>query len=158
MAEAIGVVSGIVGIVDVALHIIRKVVDDVRNIHDAPDVLKGLQSDLSLADRALDSLRDIDDSQWEFLGEVVVGHAKATITSCSEACSAFGADLQKWTKRSTDGKMSWRDRGNIGFFRQNQIKSMSQQLQNCHAMVTSLASTATLWVYHGLPVIQAICD
>ncbi|KAK3300490.1 uncharacterized protein B0H64DRAFT_428551 [Chaetomium fimeti] len=110
--------------------------------YDAPEALKTLQWDMSLTDRALDSLRDINDSQWESLGEVVVGHARVTIKSCSDACSTFGTNLHKWTKRSTDGKLSWRDRGNIGFFRQSQIKSMSQQLQNCHIM--SMASTATL--------------
>jgi hypothetical protein len=146
MAEAIGVAGSIVGIVATALHVIRKVVDDVRNIHDAPDTLKTLQSDLNLADRALESLQDIDEPQWEFLGEAVVKHAKVTVTSCTEACSTFEAALKKWTKRSTDGKLSWRDRGNIGFFNQSQIKSMSQQLQNCHTMITSMASTATL---HG---------
>ncbi len=144
MAEAVGFAASVVGLVIPALHGVRLLLDDVKNIQDAPEALRSLRSDLDLADRALESLKDIEDSQWTFLGEAVASHAKATIKSCSEACTTFRTELQKWTKRSKDGKLSWLDRGNLGFFKQTQIKSMSQQLQNCHTMITSMVSTATL--------------
>jgi hypothetical protein len=142
--EALGVAASVVGIIVPALHGVRLLLDDVKNIQDAPESLRVLQSELDLADRALESLRDINDSQWDFLGEAVAGHAKTTIGSCSEACTTFRDKLQDWTKRSKDGKLSWLDRGSIGFFKQTQIKSMSQNIQNCHVMITSMVSTATL--------------
>ncbi len=144
MAEAIGIAGSVVGIVTAALHGVRLLLDDVRNIQDAPDSIQTLQSELDLADRALESLRDINESQWAFLGKAVVGHAETTIESCTKACKAFRDKLQDWTSRSKDGKLSWRDRSSIGFFKQAQVKSMSQNLQSCHVMITSMVSTATL--------------
>jgi hypothetical protein len=42
--------------------------------------------------------------------------------------------------------MSWRDRANVGFFKQQRIKSLSDQLQNCKMTVNAVVSIATLYV------------
>jgi len=57
--------------------------------------------------------------------------SKTTISTCTRACDEFRTDLQRWTRHSGDGRLKWQNRANVGFFRQGQIKAMSEQLQNC---------------------------
>jgi hypothetical protein len=58
----------------------------------------------------------------------------------------FRANLQRWTSHSEDGRLSWQDRAKVGFFKQSQIRSMSQQLQSCKITINSVVSIATLYV------------
>ena len=44
----------------------------------------------------------------------------------------------------TNGTLAWQDRATIGFIKQSQIKSMSEQLHNCKITLISVASIATL--------------
>ncbi|KAF2174723.1 hypothetical protein K469DRAFT_613557, partial [Zopfia rhizophila CBS 207.26] len=53
--------------------------------------------------------------------------------------------LQRWTRHSEDGKLAWQDRANIGFFKQGEIKTMSEQLQNCKVTINSVVSIATIY-------------
>ncbi|KFY92602.1 hypothetical protein V498_04838 [Pseudogymnoascus sp. VKM F-4517 (FW-2822)] len=45
-----------------------------------------------------------------------------------------------------DGKLAWKDRVNVGFFKQAQIKAMSDQVSNCRLTITSSVSIATLYI------------
>ncbi|KAK4205822.1 hypothetical protein QBC37DRAFT_435955, partial [Rhypophila decipiens] len=82
------------------------------------------------------------DSQWKSLGDAVTTQSKATITSCKTSCERFKTSLDRWTRHSADGTLSWRDRATLGVFRQGHIKSMSEQLQNCNIALTSQTQAA----------------
>ncbi|KAK7398416.1 hypothetical protein QQX98_012211 [Neonectria punicea] len=144
MADPFSIAAGVVGILAPALQGIQKLVVEIRNIKDAPETLQILKKDLELVDLALRSVKEIDESQWEFLGEAIANHAKVTIESCSNACTVLGDKLARWTRRSPSGKLSWMDRGNIALLKQHQIQSISEQLRNCQTTITSMVSTATL--------------
>jgi len=53
--------------------------------------------------------------------------------------------LQRWTKNSREGKMSWLERTNIGVFRDRQILAMAAQLQSHKMAFTSVVGIATLY-------------
>ncbi|KAK4205944.1 hypothetical protein QBC37DRAFT_357529 [Rhypophila decipiens] len=142
--DPFGITAGVLGIVAPTLHCVRLLIEDLQNIAGAPDAVKALANDLQSVDLALASVRAVTDSQWKSLGDAVTTQSKATITSCKTSCERFKASLDRWTRHSADGTLSWRDRVTLGVFRQGHIKSMSEQLQNCNITLTSVASIATL--------------
>lgn len=148
MAEPLSVAAGIIGIVVPALHGARLLKEDVQKITDAPKVIADLRDDLTALETNLQSIQSIKDEEWTLLGPVVPDNTRNTIESCRQACSSFHGDLQRWTKRSRDGKLSWRDRTNIGFFKERQVRALVGQLQTCKSTFTSVVNVATLYVLH----------
>jgi hypothetical protein len=107
--------------------------------------VESLKEDLRSVDLALKSLQAVHDSEWKSLGGTVADESKVAISSCKRACDTFRADLQRWTRHSEEGKLSWQDRANVGFFKQRQIKSTSEQLQTCKLTINSVVGIATLY-------------
>ncbi|KAK3364217.1 hypothetical protein B0T25DRAFT_60021 [Lasiosphaeria hispida] len=142
--DPLSITAGVVGIVAPTLHCVRLLVKDLQNIADAPDAVTALTNDLQSVGLALAAIQAITDPQWKSLGEAVTAQSKASITCCQTSCKRFKTSLDCWTRHSTDGTLSWRDRATLGVFRQGHIKSMSEQLQNCNITLTSVASIATL--------------
>jgi hypothetical protein len=146
MADPLSIGAGVVGIIVPALHGTRLLLDDLRCIIDAPGAIETLKEDLCSVGMALASLQAVKDVEWELLGNTVVEQSKATINTCTKACDMFRADLQRWTKHSDEGKLSWQDRANVGFFKQRRIKAISDQLQTCQISINSVVGIATLCV------------
>ena len=146
MAEPLSVAASIVGVTVPALHGTRLLLDDLQGIIDAPKTVESLKEDLRSVDLALKSLQAVHDSEWKSLGETVADESKVAINSCTTACNTFRADLQRWTRHSEEGKLSWKDRANVGFFKQRQIKSTSEQLQTCKLTINLVVGIATLYV------------
>jgi hypothetical protein len=146
MPDPLSVTASVAGLVGLALHGTRLLIDDVNNIRDAPNVLEDLRTDLFSVGSSLESLKAIDESQLEVLGGEICSQSRFVINRCMSVCDESRRDLQRWTKRSRDGKLSWRDKTNIGFFKERRIKAMAKQLQSCKLTLNSVVSTATLYV------------
>ena len=144
MADPLSIVANVVGIAVPALHGMRKLIDDVTNIVDAPQAIQSLRDDLTSAALALECLKAIPESEWESLGSPVADQSRHAVETCGSACDNFRMDLQRWTRRSRNGELSWRDRTNIGFFKERQIKAMSNHLQSCKLTCSTVAGMATL--------------
>lgn len=146
MIDPISAGSNLIGIIVPAIHGTRLLLDDIGKIVQAPAKVTSLRDDLTSLEATLESLQAVEDEQWLFLGDKVLDHAKAVIATCDSACRIFNADLQRWTRRSQGGKLTWRDRANIGFFKESQVTAMSQQLQSCKITCANLVGIATLYV------------
>jgi hypothetical protein len=144
MADPLSIAASVVGITVPALHGTRLLLDDLEKLKDAPKTVKRLADDVHSVDAALKLLQNVKDREWESLGTSVAEQSKTTISSCTQACDLFRTDLKRWTRHSEDGKLAWQDRANVGFFKQGQIKAMSEQLQNCKITINTLVSIATL--------------
>lgn len=144
MSDPLSAAASVVGIVVPALHCTRILLDDLQNLRDAPKTVKRLTENVQSVDAALQMLRGIDDRDWQSLGADVATRSKETISSCTEACDMFRADLHRWTQHFKNSKRAWQDRAKVGFFKQGQIKAMSEQLQSCKLTVDSITSIATL--------------
>jgi hypothetical protein len=145
MSDPLSIAAGIAGLAGLALHGIRQLSDDVNNISEAPKVLANLREDLTSVRLSLEALEIIDESHLRTLGTQVYDQIKVAIVKCTSTCDDFHGDLRSWTKRSRiDGKLSWRDRTNVGIFKMRRITVMGQQLQNCRLTLNSVAVTATL--------------
>lgn len=144
MTEPLSVAASVVGIAVPALHVTRLLLDDLQKLKDAPSTVQQLQEDLRTVDAAITSLQAVEDTEWTVLGEEVAENSKTTIGTCQTACTSFRADIQHWTRHSTGGKLSWQDRASVGFFKQGQIKSLTEQLQSCKLTITSVVGVAVL--------------
>jgi hypothetical protein len=144
MTDPLSVTAGVAGLVAFALEGVRLLVKDVNNMREAPKSLEDLQVDLTFVGFSLESLEKIDESQLRLLGDHVYSQSTIAIESCKSTCFDFRDDLRRWTKRSRDGKLSWRDKMNIGIVKERRIEAMSRQLQNCKLTLNQVAVTATL--------------
>lgn len=142
MTDPLSITAGVVGIIVPALHGTRLLLEDLQQLKDAPKTVKRLMEDVRSVDTSLKFLQSMEEREWESLG--VAEESKTVISSCTQACDVFRTDLQRWTKHSEDGKLAWQDRTNVGFFKQGQIKAMSEQLQNCKLTINSVVGIATL--------------
>jgi hypothetical protein len=146
MDDPLSTDAGFVGIIVPALHGSRLLLDDLQCISDAPKAVETLKTNLSSVAMGLASLRAVQDVEWKLLGDAVVEQSKATIYTCTRACDLFRTDLQRWTKHSGEGKLSWRDRASVGFLKQHRIEAISDQLQTFHTCISLVVSIATLCV------------
>jgi Fungal N-terminal domain of STAND proteins len=144
MADPLSVAASVVGITVPALHGTRLLLDDLERLKDAPKTVKRLADDVRSVEGTLKLLQGVEDREWKSLGTTVVEESKTTVDSYKQACYLFRANLQRWTKHSEDGKLAWQDRANVGFFKKDQVKAMSEQLQNCKLSINSVVSIATL--------------
>ena len=116
----------------------------LQQLNDAPKTIKRLTYEVHLIHTILELLQGVEDGDWKSLGQNVAEQSKATISSCTQACNLFRADLQKWTRHSEDGKLTGLDRANVGFFKKDQAKAMSEQLQSCKLAIDLIVGVATL--------------
>jgi hypothetical protein len=144
MADPLSFAASVINIILPALHGTRLLLDDLQRLKDAPKTVKRLIEDVQSVDTALKLLQGVEDREWESLGAGVAEQSKTTISSCTQACGLFRIGLQRWTKHSGDGQLAWQDRAKVGFFKQGQIKAMSEQLLNCKLSINSVVSIATL--------------
>jgi hypothetical protein len=144
MADPLSIAASVVGITVPALHGTRLLLDDLERLKDAPKTVRRLTDDVRSVEGTLRLLQGVEEREWMSLGTTVVEESKTTVDSCKQACYLFKADLQQWTKHSQDGKLAWQDRANVGFFKKDQVKAMSEQLQNCKLSINSVVSIATL--------------
>lgn len=143
MGDPFSIAAGVVGVLAPSLHLIRLLRDDLRNIADASSTVKSLGQDVDSVEAALASLNAISRAQWTALGPGVVEQSVGAIQDCTKTCETFRAGLQRWTRHST-ATLSLRDRVALGFFRQSEVKSMSQQLQKHQIALNLMISTANL--------------
>ncbi|KAH6704270.1 hypothetical protein BKA61DRAFT_636080 [Leptodontidium sp. MPI-SDFR-AT-0119] len=145
MADPLSIGASVVSIIVPALHGTRLLLGDLQQLNDAPRTIKRLTDDVHSVHTTLELLQGVEDGDWKSLGQNVAGQSKATISSYTQACDLFRADLQKWTRHSEDGKLTWVDRVNVGFFKKDQAKAMSEQLQSCKLAINLIVGVATLY-------------
>lgn len=145
ISDPLTVTASVVGIVVPALQGARLLIDDLRKITDAPKVVQSLETDLASVSSSLESLQAIEAPQWQSLRSRIQDQSRAAVGTCVAACDAMRGDLQRWTRRSRDGKLSWRDKASIGFFKERRVKAMSEQLQSCKLTLNTVVGVATLY-------------
>ena len=144
MTDPLSITASVVGIIVPALHGTRLLLEDLQQLKDAPKIVKRLVEDVHSVDTALKLLQSVEDREWDLLGSGIAEQSKTTISSCTQAFDLFRTDLQRWTRHSDDSKLAWQDRVKVGFFKQGQIKAISEQLSNCKLTINSVVNIATL--------------
>ncbi|KAK4898460.1 hypothetical protein LTR27_004057 [Elasticomyces elasticus] len=137
MWDPLSTAVALVGIIVPALHGLRLLAEDVSKIRDAPGAVKGLEREQHSLNSSIEVLKAVDETQWKMLGAQVSQLSKETVGECTAACGAFQQDL------SHEGRMSWRDQSDVGFFKEHRVKPMSKQLQSWKQTLGSVVGTAT---------------
>ncbi|KAF1820030.1 uncharacterized protein K489DRAFT_362685 [Dissoconium aciculare CBS 342.82] len=145
MADPLSVAAGVVGLVVPAVHGLKLLKADLDRIVDAPAAVARLRDDVASLDGSLAQFKDIDQSLWASLGPAVLRQSATALQSCESVCDTIRGDLHRWTKRSTGGSLSWRDRVNVGFFKEQQLKAYASQLQTQKLTFTMVVGTANLY-------------
>jgi hypothetical protein len=144
MTDPLSITASVVGITVPALHGVRLLMEDLQQLKEAPKTVKRLLEDVRSVETSLKLLQGVEEREWDLFGANVLEKSKTTISSCTQACSLFRTDLQRWNRHSEGGKLAWQDRTSVGFFKQGQIKAISEQLRNCKLSINSVVSIATL--------------
>jgi hypothetical protein len=137
------------GIYFPAIYRFRLLLEDLQCISDAPKSIERLKISLGSMEMALTSLRD----NMLLTTEV---YLKKLIHACTKACYLFHKDLQRWMKRSNEGKLSWQDRTNVRLLRERQINAMSGQFQACQMGINLVVDIETLCVATFLDIILVV--
>jgi uncharacterized protein YyaL (SSP411 family) len=109
MANPLSITASVVSIVVPALHGIQLLLEDLHQLKDAPKTVKRLVEDVHSVNTALKLLQSVEDKEWELLGASVAEQSTTTLSSCAQACNLFGTTLQRWTRPSEDGKLTWQE-------------------------------------------------
>jgi hypothetical protein len=122
---------------------------DHREIKEAPDTIKGVSTDLRVIQPVLQSLvRTVQDSPSEIVLSEQIKHA---VVNCERACGTFLLQVEHWMEHSTEDKMFWMDRWEVGLFGLERIKTFRGQLSDCKGTLSVALSTATMYL---CPVVQ----
>lgn len=146
MADPLSITASIASITVPALHCLRLFLDDLQKIKDTPEVIADLKNSIHSINLSLISLQSVPENEWEVLGRTVVDGVAAMISTQTKACDILRMDLLRWTSHSQCGKLTLKNRVKVGFLKQDRVKSMSQQLQNCKLSISSVVNIATLYV------------
>lgn len=106
MADTVSLDLGIAGVVGPALHVSRLLLNDLRDMKDAPKNIQVLSGSIDSLIRALTSVESIPDGEWASLGPSVIEDAESTISQSTATCQRFNEVIQGWTHRSQDGSLS----------------------------------------------------
>lgn len=140
----LGAASAIIGLVPIVLHGIRLLRDDIKKINGAPQIVHEMEAQVAELIMTVESLEAIGQHDWAALGPHVCHQCKMIMEACNKACSEHTNILFSWTKRSRDGKVSWRDKVKIGLLKERQVKAMTGQLQGFKLSLVSAVGVATL--------------
>lgn len=154
MPDPLSTSAGVVGIAVPALHFTRLLIDDVKSLLDAPIAIQRLRDDLISLETAYESLQSIPEADWTTLGGNIATQAQAAVAFCEGICKSQHEDLQRWTKHSEGGTFSKRDRITVGFFKKQQLRALSDQLQGTKLTFTFVVNLANLYV---ICVVGKVC-
>lgn len=144
MGEALGAAASGIQIAAFGLHGARLLLNDIENIRKAPQAVASLKEGLRGVELAVEGLKAVEHSKLEALG--VLEQSLFAIKTCDKSCETFRNDLRQWTKHSEDEKLFWLDRVIVGFFKNERIKSLSGEIQNCKTTLIWAVGIATLFV------------
>jgi hypothetical protein len=114
--DPLSITAAIIGISGAAITSIVSVRNTINNIQDAEKVVGDIRTQLDNIQKPLvshDTLTITDAGTLAASKDALArsGVAEA-VNDCGKACVAFDKKLQKWTKHSPDGKLSFRDKIN----------------------------------------------
>lgn len=150
MVEPLSITAGIVGISVAAIAGTRKLYKTLEKITNAPVTIQKLRQDVKQTLDALESIKIIENPDWDRLGPAVTRPFKDTIQKCAASCELFEEEIIRWTRKSPDGMLAMKTKTkiNIGGFKHHQIEAMTKELQSCK--LSSIHAISVMNLYLGL--------
>lgn len=146
--DPFSITVGAIGITDIAMS---RIVD----LHDLIDHLAGVKEEIGDIFSGLEAIRTpLSSLEGSLISEEATSAAAkedlqktgvaGAVNRCGEACESFRKSLQKWTKHSTETRVSLRDRLAVGIWNREKIATFRTQVQSCQATVHFAVTSAQL--------------
>ena len=136
--DPVSITAATIGITEAALSSISHLRDFISSLAEAREAVQDIASTLEAIQRPLDALKQLQISDSATYAEaktdLETGLAKA-VNDCGQACDNFSKRLKKWTKHSSDSRLSLRDRLSVGVWNKEKIRTFRTQVQSCQAIV-----------------------
>jgi hypothetical protein len=115
--DDISTTANIISLIVSAAYTACILLDNINSILGAPEIIILMRQDLESLKKALASLDRMPSVDLDLLGPEIVINIKSVFNLCNQACVKFSADLRRWTRHLDDGKLSWLEKVEIGFFK-----------------------------------------
>lgn len=142
MAVAIGIASGIIGIVTLAPQGTKFLSDTIGTYRTAAPTLADLEQDVAAIDTTLrainSSLQGITDDDLSDSVKKRLDESTTALKGCGKACEDFSKDLKDNMSHSKDGKVSKRDQ--MRFWPEEETKRLAQCLKTASFTLAEVAS------------------
>jgi hypothetical protein len=146
--DPLSITAAAIGISGAAVASIASVRNTISNIQDAEDVMGDIRTQLERIQRPLDSLETLTITTSGTLAASTEALTKSgvaeAVNSCGKACAAFDKKLQKWTRHSSDGKLSFRDKVTVGVWNKEKILTFKTRVETCQLSVQFAVSSVQL--------------
>jgi hypothetical protein len=138
-AGSIGITAGALAGFAQLHSLIERFAEAHAEVRDTSRGLELLQLPLSALAQLGTQEQAITIAAKEDLNKVGVADA---VNHCGDSCAKFAKDLERWTKNSSAGKLSFKDRFLVGVWKKEKICTLTTQLQSC-AETLQLAVSST---------------
>jgi hypothetical protein len=147
MAEAIGIASGIIGIVTFALQGTKFLSDTIGTYRTAAPTLADLEQDVAAIDTTLhsinSSLEGNGDDKFSDSVQKCLNESKTAIEGCGKACEDFAKELKDIMSHSKDGKVSKRDKMKL-WLEEETIKGFRYRLGSYKSTLNIVLTLASM--------------
>lgn len=148
--DPFSIAVGALGITDFALSSIDQLRKTISSLTEAQDVVQDISSNLEAIQRPLTALQEFKfpdgpscTAAKEDLKKTGVAEA---VNKCGQACTEFNEKLNKWTKHSTNTKLSLRDRLSVGVWNKEKISTFRTRVRACQSIVRFSVESTQLYV------------
>lgn len=137
--DPLSITAATIGISHAAVSSIVGLRNSINSFEDAHEVVGDIRTQLENIQKPLDSLKTLtvtDNDTLAATTEILTkcGVAKA-VNDCGVACEAFDKKLQKWTRHSSGGKLSLRDKVALGIWNQEKVNTFKARVETCQSSV-----------------------
>ncbi|RSL42674.1 hypothetical protein CEP54_015403 [Fusarium duplospermum] len=122
MADPLSVTASVVGIVAAAVQGVQLLSNTIDKIRNAPEAVRSIQDEIQ---QLKPTLTQLESAINEGRPGLILG---SETNQALKNCHRFSESLNHWMRRSIDNKMSMIDSAKIGIFRQDQIRTLKEQL------------------------------
>ncbi|RSL90927.1 hypothetical protein CEP51_000480 [Fusarium floridanum] len=140
MADPLSVTASIAGIVAAAVQGVQLLSNAIDRVRNAPEAVRSIQDEI---EQLKPILTQLESAINEGRSGLILGtEIKLALENCHRVCTKFSESLNHWMRHSTDNQMSMIDRAKIGILRQDQIRTLKEQLSGCTKILNVTLDTA----------------
>ncbi|RSL61319.1 hypothetical protein CEP53_005152 [Fusarium sp. AF-6] len=140
MADPLSVTASVVGIVAAAVQGVQLLSNTIDRIRNAPEAVRSIQDEVQQLKPILIQLESAINEGRS--GLILGPEIKLALENCHRVSTKFSESLNHWMRHSTDNQMSKIDSAKIGIFRQDQIRTLKEQLNGCTKILSVTLDTA----------------
>lgn len=144
MIDFFNIVANVINVVVSILHDTSFFLNDLQKLKNASKTVKRLKKNEHSVEITFTIFQFVKDRKWQSFDTIIIKKSKTMINICTKACDQFRVNFQHWTKHSKNEKLTMKNRANVKFLKQKQIKTMSKQFWNCKFIINFIVNITIL--------------